>query len=53
MPAAAKPLSFSRTLDNRGTGDAEKNARGNGSKLTTIGLQPSACARARTWASSV
>jgi hypothetical protein len=52
MPASAKPLSFSRRPDRRGTGVDEKYARGKGSKLTTAGAQPSVCARARTCASS-
>ena len=52
MPAAAKPRSLSRTLEIRGNGCGEKNARGNGSKLTTSGLQSSSRARASTCASS-
>ncbi len=51
MPAAAKPRSLSRTLDRRGTGSGEKNARGSGSKLTTIGLHCNARARSCTCAS--
>ncbi len=51
MPTAAKPRSLSRTLERRGTGAGEKNARGNGSKLTTTGSHSSSCARSTTWVS--